>query len=94
MVMMPLSLVRLMEEYAQVEIDDKCFQIMAQNALSVPCSCHLCKYCENVAEENDNLCEACLKLCLCAECDNFEDECSCRCAECFEFKDECSCRCD
>ena len=77
MVMMPLSLVRSMEEYAQVEIDDKCFQIMAQNALSAPCSCYLCKSCENVAEENDNLCEACLKLCLCSKCEKYVSKCEC-----------------
>ena len=77
MVMMPLSLVRLMEEYAQVEIDDGCFKVIAQDALLMPCACDECR-CENAAEDNDNLCEDCLNLCMCPECHTFLSNCECQ----------------
>ena len=76
MVMMPLSLVRLMEEYAQVEIDDGCFQIMAQNALLIPCECDEC-VCHNDAEDNYYLCGDCQQLCTCPECHTFHSKCEC-----------------
>ena len=49
-----------------------------KNVSKDACSCHLCKCCENAAEDNDNLCEDCLKLCMCRDCEEFLDECSCR----------------
>ena len=75
MVMMPLSLVRLMEEYAQVEMDDGCFKIIAQDALLMPCSCE-CS-CENAADDNDVVCEKCRCYCLCP-CGEFYANCECK----------------